>query len=325
MMAKAIRLTRTGGPEVLEYVDVEVGEPGPGEARVRQHAIGLNFIDVYFRTGLYPMPLPSGLGQEGAGVVEAVGEGVTHVQPGDRVAYAGRPNGAYSALRVMPADILVKLPDTIDFETAAAMMLQGLTVQYLFNGTYQLQQGQTILFHAAAGGVGLIACQWARALGVNLIGTVGSKEKGELALAHGAAHVINYNEEDIVARVLEITGGAKVPVVYDSVGKDTFIRSLDCLQPRGLMVSFGNSSGAVPPFSLNELASRGSLYITRPSLGAYAATRPELEAMAADLFRMVASGKVKIGINQRFPLAEAAQAHIALESRRTTGSTILLP
>ncbi|HAV35997.1 MAG TPA: quinone oxidoreductase [Massilia sp.] len=324
-MAKAIRLTRTGGPEVLEYVDVEVGEPGPGEARVRQHAIGLNFIDVYFRTGLYPMPLPSGLGQEGAGVVEAVGEGVTHVQPGDRVAYAGRPNGAYSALRVMPADILVKLPDTIDFETAAAMMLQGLTVQYLFNGTYKLQQGQTILFHAAAGGVGLIACQWARALGVNLIGTVGSKEKGELALAHGAAHVINYNEEDIVARVLEITGGAKVPVVYDSVGKDTFIRSLDCLQPRGLMVSFGNSSGAVPPFSLNELASRGSLYITRPSLGAYAATRPELEAMAADLFQMVGSGKIKIGINQRFPLADAAQAHIALESRRTTGSTILLP
>ncbi len=325
MMAKAIRLTRTGGPEVLEYVDVEVGEPGPGEARVRQHAIGLNFIDVYFRTGLYPMPLPFGLGQEGAGVVEAVGEGVTHVRPGDRVAYAGRPNGAYSALRVMPADILVKLPDAIDFETAAAMMLQGLTVQYLFNGTYKLQQGQTILFHAAAGGVGLIACQWARALGVHLIGTVGSKEKGELALAHGAAHVINYNEEDIVARVLEITGGAKVPVVYDSVGKDTFIRSLDCLQPRGLMVSFGNSSGAVPPFSLNELASRGSLYITRPSLGAYAATRPELEAMAADLFQMVASGKIKIEINQRFPLADAAQAHIALESRRTTGSTILLP
>ena len=325
MKAKAIRMTRTGGPEVLEYVDVEVGEPGPGEARVRQHAIGLNFIDVYFRTGLYPMPLPSGLGQEGAGVVEAVGEGVTHMQPGDRVAYAGRPNGAYSELRTMPADILVKLPDAIDFETAAAMMLQGLTVQYLFNSTYKLRPGQTILFHAAAGGVGLIACQWARALGVNLIGTVGSKEKGELALAHGAAHVINYNEEDIVARVLEITNGAKVPVVYDSVGKDTFIRSLDCLQPRGLMVSFGNSSGAVPPFSLNELASRGSLFITRPSLGAYAATRPELEAMAADLFQMVTSGKVKIGINQRFPLAEAAQAHIALEARRTTGSTILLP
>jgi NADPH2:quinone reductase len=325
MMAKAIRMTRTGGPEVLEYVDVEVGEPGPGEARVRQHAIGLNFIDVYFRTGLYPMPLPSGLGQEGAGVVEAVGEGVTHVKPGDRVAYAGRPNGAYSELRIMQADILVKLPDAIDFETGAAMMLQGLTVQYLFNGTYPVKPGQTILFHAAAGGVGLIACQWARALGVNLIGTVGSKEKAELARAAGAAHVINYNDEDIVARVLEITNGEKVPVVYDSVGKDTFIRSLDCLQPRGLMVSFGNSSGAVPPFSMSELASRGSLYITRPSLAAYVATRAELEARAADLFGMVESGKVNIDIRQRFPLADAAQAHIALEARRTTGSTILLP
>jgi NADPH2:quinone reductase len=325
MMAKAIRITRTGGPEVLEYVDVAVGEPGPGEARVRQHAIGLNFIDVYFRTGLYPMPLPAGLGQEGAGVVEAVGEGVTHVQPGDRVAYAGGPNGAYSELRTMPADVLVKLPAAIDFETGAAMMLQGLTVQYLFNGTYQVKPGQTILFHAAAGGVGLIACQWARALGVNLIGTVGSKEKAELAKAAGAAHVINYNDEDIVARVLEITKGEKVPVVYDSVGKDTFTRSLDCLQPRGLMVSFGNSSGAVPPFSLGELASRGSLYITRPSLGAYVGTRAEREARAADLFGMVESGKVKIDIRQRFPLAEAAQAHIALEARRTTGSTILLP
>lgn len=325
MMAKAIRMTRTGGPEVLEYVDVEVGEPGPGEARVRQHAIGLNYIDVYFRTGLYPMPLPSGLGQEGAGVVEAVGEGVTHVQPGDRVAYAGRPNGAYSEVRTMPADILVRLPDGIDFETGAAMMLQGLTVQYLFNGTYQVKPGQTILFHAAAGGVGLIACQWARALGVNLIGTVGSKEKGELAKAAGAAHVINYNEEDIVARVLEITQGQKVPVVYDSVGKDTFTRSLDCLQPRGLMVSFGNSSGAVPPFSMNELAARGSLYLTRPSLAAYVATRADLEARAADLFAMVESGKVKIDVRQRFPLADAAAAHVALEARRTTGSTILLP
>jgi len=325
MKAKAIRLARTGGPEVLEYVDVEVGEPGPGEARVRQHAIGLNYIDVYFRTGLYPMPLPSGLGQEGAGVVEAVGEGVTHVQPGDRVAYAGGGNGAYSDLRTMAAASLVRLPDGIDFDTAAAMMLQGLTVQYLFNGTYQVKPGQTILFHAAAGGVGLIACQWARALGVNLIGTVGSKEKGELAKAAGAAHVINYNEEDIVARVLEITKGEKVPVVYDSVGKDTFIRSLDCLQPRGLMVSFGNSSGAVPPFSMSELASRGSLYLTRPSLAAYTATRADLEARAADLFAMVESGKVKIDVRQRFPLADAAQAHIALEARRTTGSTILLP
>lgn len=325
MKAKAIRINRTGGPEVMEYVDVEVGEPGPGEARVRQHAIGLNFIDVYFRTGLYPMPLPAGLGQEGAGVVEAVGEGVTHVKPGDRVAYAGRPNGAYSELRVMPADILLKLPDAIGFETAAAMMLQGLTVQYLFNRTYKIKAGETILFHAAAGGVGLIACQWARAVGVNLIGTVGSKEKAELAKAHGAAHVINYNTEDIVQRVMEITNGEKVPVVYDSVGKDTFTRSLDCLRPLGLMVSFGNSSGAVPPFSLSELASRGSLYITRPSLAHYAARREDLEAMAADLFDMVASGKVKIEVNQKFPLADAAKAHIALESRQTTGSTILLP
>jgi NADPH2:quinone reductase len=324
-MAKAIRYARTGGPEVLEYVDVEVGEPGQGEARVRNHAIGLNFIDVYFRNGLYPAPLPGGLGQEGAGVVEAVGPGVTHVRPGDRVAYAARPNGAYSELRLTPADILVKLPDAIDFETGAAMMLQGLTVQYLFRRTYPLKAGDTILFHAAAGGVGLIACQWARAMGVNLIGTVGSNEKAELAKAHGAAHVINYNTEDVVQRVLEITNGAKVPVVYDSVGKDTFQRSLDCLQPLGLMVSFGNSSGAVPPFSLSELASRGSLYLTRPTLQTYAAKREDLEAMAADLFQMVASGKIKIEIHQRFPLADAAQAHIALESRRTTGKTILLP
>ena len=324
-MAKAIRFARTGGPEVLEYVDVEVGEPGPGEARVRQHAIGVNFIDVYFRTGLYPQPLPSGLGQEGAGVVEAVGEGVTHVKAGDRVAYAGRPNGAYSELRIMPADILLRLPDEIGFETAAAMMLQGLTVQYLLKSTYPVKAGQTILFHAAAGGVGLIACQWARALGVNLIGTVGSNEKAELAKAHGAAHVINYNTENVVERVLEITNGAKVPVVYDSVGKDTFIRSLDCLQPRGLMVSFGNSSGAVPPFSLSELQSRGSLYITRPTLQTYAATRAELEAMAADLFAVVASGQVKIEVNQQYPLAQAAEAHRALEARKTTGSTVLIP
>jgi NADPH2:quinone reductase len=324
-MAKAIRYARTGGPEVLEYVDVEVGEPGPGEARVRNHAIGLNFIDVYFRNGLYPAPLPGGLGHEAAGVVEAVGAGVTHVKPGDRVAYAARPNGAYSELRVMPADILVKLPEGIDFETGAAMMLQGLTVQYLFRRTYPLKAGDTILFHAAAGGVGLIACQWARAMGVNLIGTVGSNEKAELARSHGAAHVINYNTEDVVQRVLEITNGAKVPVVYDSVGKDTFIRSLDCLQPLGLMVSFGNSSGAVPPFALSEMVSRGSLYITRPTLATYAAKREDLEAMAADLFEMVTSGKIKIEIHQRFPLADAAQAHIALESRRTTGKTILLP
>jgi NADPH2:quinone reductase len=324
-MAKAIRFTRTGGPEVLELVDVEVGEPGPGEARVRNHAIGLNFIDVYFRNGLYPLDLPSGLGQEGAGVVEAVGPGVTHVKPGDRVAYAARPNGAYSEVRVMPAAILVRLPDDISFETGAAMMLQGLTVQYLFRRTWKLEAGQTVLFHAAAGGVGLIACQWARAAGANLIGTVGSNEKAELARKHGAAHVINYNTEDVVQRVLEITNGAKVPVVFDSVGKDTFTRSLDCLAPLGLMVSFGNSSGAVPPFSLSELVSRGSLFITRPTLQTYAATREDLEAMAADLFQMVSSGKVKIEINQRFPLAEAARAHTELEARRTTGKTILLP
>jgi len=323
--AKAIRFTRTGGPEVLDYVDVEVGDPGPGEARVRNHAIGVNFIDIYFRSGLYPLDLPSGLGQEAAGVVEAVGEGVTHVKPGDRVAYAARPNGAYSQLRVMPADVLVHLPDEISFETGAAMLLQGMTVQYLLKQTYAVQPGDTILFHAAAGGVGLIACQWARALGVNLIGTVGSNEKAALARQHGAAHVINYNDEDVVQRVLEITNGEKVAVVYDSVGKDTFMRSLDCLRPRGLMVSFGNASGPVPPVSLNELSARGSLYITRPTLQSYAATRAQREAMAADLFQMVSSGQIGVDIHQRFPLADAAQAHIALEGRRTTGKTILLP
>jgi NADPH2:quinone reductase len=324
-MAKAIRINRTGGPEVMEYVDVEVGEPGPGEARVRQHAVGINFIDVYFRTGLYPHPLPAGLGKEGAGVVEAVGEGVTEVKVGDRVAYAGGPNGAYAELRNMPAAVLVRLPDAISFDTAAAMMLQGLTVQYLFNRTTQLQRGDTILFHAAAGGVGLIACQWARAMGVNIIGTVGSDAKAELARANGCTHVINYNTEDFVERVAEITNGEKVSVVYDSIGKDTFIGSLDCLRPRGLMVSFGNASGPVEPFGMNELASRGSLYITRPSLFAYAGTRKELEEMSADLFAMVESGKVKIEINQRYSLADAARAHIELESRKTTGSSILVP
>jgi NADPH2:quinone reductase len=323
--AKAIRFSRTGGPEVLEYVDVEVGDPGPGEVRVRNHAIGVNFIDVYFRTGLYPQPLPGGIGHEAAGVVEAVGEGVTHVRPGDRVAYASRPNGSYSELRIMPADVLVHLPDAISFEQGAAMLLQGLTVQYLFNGTHKLQPGETVLFHAAAGGVGLIACQWARAIGANLIGTVGSDEKAALARHHGAAHVINYNTENIVERVREITGGAMVPVVYDSVGRDTFSRSLDCLRPRGLMVSFGNSSGAVPPFALTELVSRGSLFITRPTLASYASTRAELESMAADLFGMVTSGKVSIEINQRFALKDAGAAQAALEARRTTGKTILLP
>ena len=324
-MAKAIQFSRTGGPEVLEYVDVEVGEPGPGQVRVRNHAIGINFIDVYFRTGLYPQDLPGGLGQEAAGVVEAVGEGVTHVAVGDRVAYAARPNGSYSEVRVMPAEILVKLPDAIDFETAAAMLLQGMTVQYLLKRTFPVKAGDTILFHAAAGGVGLIACQWARALGVNLIGTVGSNEKGELAKAHGAAHVINYNTENFVERVKEITGGAKVPVVFDSIGKDTFTGSLDCLAPRGTMVSFGSSSGPVPAFTLNELVSRGSLYITRPTLVTYTSNRADLEATAQDLFDIVASGQVKVAIGQRFPLAQAADAHRALEARTTTGSTILLP
>ncbi|MGZ3182233.1 MAG: quinone oxidoreductase family protein [Telluria sp.] len=324
-MAKAIRIRQTGGPEVLEYVDVDVGEPGPGEARVRQHAIGVNFIDVYFRTGLYPQPLPAGIGMEGAGVVEAVGPGVTEVRPGDRVAYAGRPTGAYAELRNMPASILVRLPDAIDFDTGAAMMLQGMTVEYLFNRTFKVKAGDTILFHAAAGGVGLIACQWARALGVTMIGTVGSDEKGELAKAHGCAHVINYKRENFVERVLEITGGAKVPVVYDSIGKDTFIGSLDCLAPLGMMVSFGSASGPVPPFGLQELASRGSLFITRPTLFTYSAKRADLESMAGNLFDMVTSGKVKIDVRQRYHLSEAARAHRELESRLTTGSSILVP
>jgi NADPH2:quinone reductase len=324
-MAKAIRMTRAGGPEVMELVDVEVGAPGPGEARVCHVACGLNFIDVYFRTGLYPQPLPSGLGMEGAGVVEAVGPDVSHVKVGDRVAYAGRPNGAYATERVMPASILLRLPDNIPFETAAGMMLKGLTVQYLFRRTVQLKAGDTILFHAAAGGVGLIACQWARALGVKLIGTVGSPEKAKLALENGASHVINYNTENFTERVLEITGGEKVSAVYDSIGKDTFIGSLDCLAPLGTMVSFGNASGPVPPFSLQELASRGSLFITRPALFVYTAKRNDLEAMAADLFEMVGSGKVKIAIDQTYPLAEVARAHADLEARRTTGSSILLP
>jgi NADPH2:quinone reductase len=324
-MAKAIVIRQTGGPEVMEYVDVTVGEPGPGEARVRQHAVGLNYIDVYFRNGSYPQPLPGGIGMEGAGVVEAVGAGVSHIKPGDRVAYAGRPTGAYADLRVMPAAILVKLPDSIDFETAAAMMLQGLTVQYLFRRTFPLKGGETILFHAAAGGVGLIACQWARAMGVTMIGTVGSDDKAELARAHGCAHTINYKTENFVERVKALTGGKGVPVVYDSIGKDTFTGSLDCLSPLGMMVSFGAASGPVPSFNLSELASRGSLFITRPSLFNYIARREDLEAGAAELFAMVESGKVKIDINQRYALKDAARAHIDLEARKTTGSSILIP
>jgi NADPH2:quinone reductase len=324
-MSKAIRMTRTGGPEVMEYVDVEIGAPGPGEATVRHAAIGVNFIDVYFRTGLYPQPLPGGLGMEGAGVVEAVGEGVTEVKVGDRVAYAGRPNGAYAEVRNMPSAQLLVLPDKIDFDTAAAMMLQGMTVQYLFHRTVALKAGDTVLLHAAAGGVGLIACQWARLMGVNLIGTVGSAEKAALALENGAAHVINYNTENFTERVKEITGGKGVSVVYDSIGKDTFIGSLDCLSPLGMMVSFGSASGPVPPFSLGELASRGSLFITRPALMAYTAKRTDLEATAASLFGVVESGAVKIAVKQRYNLADVAQSHIDLESRKTTGSSILIP
>jgi NADPH2:quinone reductase len=307
----------------MQYVDVEVGPPGPGEAQVRHHAIGLNYIDVYFRTGLYPQPLPGGIGLEGAGVVTAVGEGVTHVKPGDRVAYSDRPPGSYAELRNMPAKPLVRLPRGIEFETAAAMMLKGMTVQYLFRRTYKLQKGQTILFHAAAGGVGLIAMQWAKALGVTVIGTVGSEEKAALARRFGCDHTILYKRENIVERVREITGGAMVPVVYDSVGKDTFQASIDCLQPFGLMVSFGNASGPVPPMALTAL--KGSLYVTRPSLMAHTANRANLEEMAADLFRMVGSGKVKIEIDQRYRLAEAVQAHRDLESRKTTGSSLILP
>ncbi|GJJ01012.1 quinone oxidoreductase [Duganella rhizosphaerae] len=324
-MTKAIRINRVGGPEVMELVDVELGPPGPGEAQVRHSAIGLNYIDVYFRTGLYPQPLPGGLGMEGAGVVEAVGEGVTEVQVGDRVAYAGRPIGAYAEARNMPASQLLVLPEKIGFDTAAAMMLQGLTVQYLFHRTVPLKAGDTILFHAAAGGVGLIACQWAKVMGVTLIGTVGSEEKAALATENGAHHVINYNKENFTERVREITGGKGVSAVYDSIGKDTFIGSLDCLQPLGTMVSFGNASGPVPPFSLGELASRGSLFITRPSLMSYMARREDLEAAAKSLFGVVASGEVKIDVRQRYALADVARAHTELEARKTTGSSILLP
>jgi NADPH2:quinone reductase len=324
-MTKAIRIFKHGGPEVMEYVDVEVGAPGPGEVRLRHAACGLNFVDVYFRTGLYPQPLPSGLGQEGAGTIEAIGEGVTDFEVGDRVAYGSGPNGSYSEVRLIPAKFLVKLPDAISFETAAAMTLQGMTVQYLLRQTYDVKAGETILFHAAAGGIGLIASQWARALGVNMIGTVGSDEKAALAKANGCAHVINYNTENFVERVKEITDGKGVPVVYDSIGKDTFKGSLDCLSPRGLMVSFGNASGPVAPFALTELVSRGSLYITRPTLASYTATREALDKTAADLFDVVATEKVRIQINQRYALKDVGQAHADLEARKTTGSTILLP
>ncbi|WP_280561407.1 NADPH:quinone reductase [Chromohalobacter sp. 48-RD10] len=325
-MAKRIQFTSTGGPEVLEYVDVTPVEPGPGEVRVRNRAVGLNFIDIYFRTGLYPAPsLPSGLGTEGAGEIDAVGEGVEGFAPGDRVAYAQGALGAYAEQHVLPAEKVVTLPEAISFETAAAAMLKGLTVQYLLRQTYRVQEGETILFHAAAGGVGSIACQWAKALGVKLIGTVSSPEKADLAKRNGAWATIDYTRENVVERVRELTGGEMVPVVYDSVGKDTWETSLDCLQKRGLMVSFGNASGAVEGVNIGILNQKGALFVTRPSLNGYADTRERFEAMAEELFEVIASGKVAIDVANRYPLSEAAQAQEALAARKTTGSTVLLP
>ncbi|WP_083259383.1 quinone oxidoreductase family protein [Variovorax boronicumulans] len=326
MLSKAVRIDRHGGPEELKVVEVEVGEPGPGEIRIRHKAVGLNFIDTYQRTGLYPFQMPLQLGMEAAGIVEAVGEGVTHLKVGDRAAYASQPPGAYCELRVMPAKCVCKLPDDISFETGAAMMLKGLTAQYLLKKTLPaegLQPGDFVLFHAAAGGVGLIACQWAKALGLQLIGTAGSDAKCQLALAHGAAHAINYSTENFAARVKEITGGQGVKVVYDSVGKDTFEGSIDSLRPFGLLAIFGNGSGPVPPVNLGLLASKGSLYVTRPTLFTHIATRERTQAMADDLFAVVQSGAVKIPIDQRYALADVQQAHRDLEARKTTGCTIL--
>jgi NADPH2:quinone reductase len=325
MQARAIRIHANGGPEVMKLEDVSVPAPGKDEVTIRNHAIGVNFIDIYFRTGLYPNALPSGLGFEGAGIVEAVGPGVAHVKVGDRVAYGQGPLGAYATVRTMPALQVVRLPKAISFEVGAGVMLKGLTVQYLFRQTYRLQGNETILFHAAAGGVGLIACQWARALGVKLIGTVSSPRKAALAKAHGAWETIDYSHESIPERVKELTGGAKVPVVYDGVGKDTWEGSLDSLAPRGLMVSFGNASGAVSGVNLGILASKGSLYVTRPTLGTYVATRPKLEAASEELFSMVTSGKIKLDVERTYPLADAASAHVDLAGRKTTGSMVLLP
>ncbi len=325
-MTKAIHIDRHGGPEEMKLVDVTVGEPGPGEIRIRHKAVGLNFIDVYQRTGLYQLAMPLQLGMEGAGVVEAVGEGVTHLKVGDRAAYASNPPGSYSEMRVMPAKCVCKLPDAISFETGAAMMLKGLTAQYLLKRTLPqggLQTGDFVLFHAAAGGVGLIACQWAKALGLQLIGTAGSDAKCALAKEHGAAHAINYATEDFLARTKEITGGKGVKVVYDSVGKDTWDKSLDCLQPFGLMASFGNASGPAPAFSPGLLGAKGSLYVTRQTLFSHIATRETTQIMADDLFAAVTSGAVKIRIDQRYALADVQQAHRDLEARKTTGCTIL--
>ena len=327
-MPQAIQIAQFGGPDVMQLVDVPVGEPGAGEIRIRHHAIGLNYIDVYQRTGLYPNALPLNLGMEGAGIVEAVGEGVTHLKVGDRAAYASNPPGSYSAVRVMPARTVCQLPEAISFETGAAMMLKGLTAQYLLKKTLPVEglvAGDFVLFHAAAGGVGLIACQWARALGLQLIATAGSDAKCQLALEHGAVHAINYRTEDFVARVKAITGGAGVKVVYDSVGKDTFEGSLNVLRPFGLLASFGNASGPVAPFAPGVLGAKGSLYLTRATLFNHMATREATQKMADDLFAVVISGAVKIRIDQRYPLAEVARAHTELEARNTTGCSILLP
>lgn len=324
-MSHAIRIHATGGPEVLSWEAVAVGEPDPGEVRIRHTAVGLNYIDTYHRSGLYPLELPSGIGMEAAGVVVAVGPGVDGPRVGDRVAYASGPLGAYADERLMPADRVVRLPDGIDERTAAAALLKGLTAWYLLCRTYRVSAGETILFHAAAGGVGLIACQWAKGLGATVIGTVGSEAKAELARAHGCDHVIDYRREDVAERVRDITGGAGVPVVYDGVGRDTWAGSLDSLARFGLMVSFGNASGAVPPIAPVELSAKGSLYLTRPTVMHYTAAREDLTAGAGELFEAIEDGTVSIEVNQVYPLADAAQAHRDLEARKTTGSTILLP
>ena len=325
IQSKAIKMMQVGGPEVLQWVDIDVAAPGPDEVRVVHEAIGLNFIDVYFRKGVYPQPLPGWLGMGAAGVIESVGSNVKHVKAGDRVAYAGKPAGAYSQVRVMPAEILVKLPDAISFEMGAAMMLQGLTVNYLLTDSYQVKAGDTVLFHAAAGGVGLIAMQWLKLLGATVIGTVGSEEKAALAKSYGCDHTILYTKEDFVARTKELTNGKGVNVVYDSIGKDTFMQSLDCIKPRGMMVTYGNASGPVPPIDVGILGVKGSLKLTRPTVMTYAHDRSLLEPMSADLFDKVINGKIKIEINQRYQLQDAAQAHRDLEDRKTTGSTIFLP
>ena len=325
-MSFAIQIRQPGGPDALEMVDVNVGEPGPGQVRIRHHAIGLNFIDVYHRTGLYPLQLPASIGMEGSGVIEAVGEGVTHLQVGDRAAYASEPPGSYCEVRVMPAQCVCKLPDGISFETGAAMMLKGLTAQYFLPKSSPVEgwvPGAFVVYHAPAGGVGLIACQWAKALGLQLIATAGSDAKCQLALANGAAHAINYKAENFAARVKEITGGQGVKVVYDSVGKDTWDKSLDCLRPFGLMASFGNASGPVAPFAPGVLGAKGSLYLTRQTLFTHMRSRESTQAMADALFAVVLSGEVKIHIAQRYALADVQQAHRDLEARKTTGSTIL--